>query len=94
MKLSKIIASTCRQNIIETLAETKQTNIMDLIRKINSSFLQVDRNLKLLEEAGIVESSKIGQLRIIKLNRNNPKTEALIKALKILREQEFQLQNE
>ena len=89
MKLSKIIASSCRQNILETLSKVKQTHIMDLVRKVNSTYCQVNRNVQILEQEGIVKSHKIGRLRIIKLNNNNPKTEAIL-ALKTLRQQERQ----
>ncbi|MEJ2271021.1 MAG: hypothetical protein P8X91_00725 [Candidatus Bathyarchaeota archaeon] len=90
MKSSKIIASSCRQKILETLSKVKQTHIMDLVRKVNSSYLQVDRNVQILERERIVESNKIGRLRIIKLKQDNPKTEALLQALKTLRQQERQ----
>jgi predicted transcriptional regulator len=88
MKLSKIIASSCRQNILETLSKVKQTHIIDLVRKVNSTYCQVNRNVQILEQEGIVKSHKIGRLRIIKLNNNNPKTEAILQALKILRQQQ------
>ena len=90
MKLSKIIASSCRQNILETLSKVKQTHIMDLVRKVNSTYCQVTRNVQILEQEGIVKSQKIGRLRIIKLKQNNPKTEAILQALKTLRQQERQ----
>jgi len=88
MKLTQIMASSCRQKIIEKLAELKQTHIMDLVRKVNSTYGQVDRNVQVLVKEGIVESYKYDRLRLIKLNFDHPKTKAILKALKILRQQE------
>ena len=62
---------------------------MDLVRKINSTYTQVNRNLRILEKEGIVESKSYGRIRIIRLNKENPKTEAILKALEILRRQEL-----
>ena len=62
---------------------------MDLVRKVNSTYTQVNRNLGILEKEGIVKSEHYRRIRIIRLNRENPKTEALVKALEILRKQEL-----
>ena len=79
------MASTCRQKIIATLARVQQTHMMDLVRKVNSTYTQVNRNLHILEQEDIVESRYYGRMRMIRLNRENPRTEAILKALRILR---------
>ena len=89
MDLRRLIASSCRQKILETLSKVGQTYVMDLVRKVNSTYTQVNRNLGILEKEGIVKSKRYGRVRIIRLNRENPKTEAILKALEILRRQEL-----
>ena len=89
MDLRRLIASSCRQKILETLSKIGQTYVMDLVRKVNSTYTQVNRNLGILEKEGIVKSKRYGRVRIIRLNRENPKTEAILKALEILRRQEL-----
>lgn len=79
------MASSCRQKILETLSRVQQTHMMDLVRKVNSTHIQVNRNLKILEQEDIVESKYYGRMRMIKLNRENPKTEVILKALRTLR---------
>jgi DeoR/GlpR family transcriptional regulator of sugar metabolism len=79
------MASSCRQKIIATLARVKKTHMMDLVRKVNSTYTQVNRNLRILEQEDIIESQYYGRLRIIRLNKENPKTEAILKALRMLR---------
>ena len=83
------MASSCRQKILETLSKVGHTYIMDLVRKVNSTYTEVNRNLGILEKEGIVTSEHYGRIRIIRLNRENPKTEAILKALKILKRQEL-----
>jgi DNA-binding transcriptional ArsR family regulator len=85
LELTLLISSSCRQKILETLSKVKQTHIMDLVRKVNSTYCQVNRNLQILEQEGIVSSNYCGRMRIIKLNSNNPKTIKILKAIRILK---------
>ena len=85
MDLGRLIASSCRQKILEALSEVRQTYITDLVRRVNSTYGQVNRNLQILEHEGIVNTQYYGRLRMIKLNRENPKTVTLLKALRLLR---------
>jgi len=84
VKMEKIFASTCRTKIIKILSGTKETHIMDLVRKTNSTWSEVDRNIKILEKLEVVESRYCQNRRLVKLRRNNGKVEAVLKALRIL----------
>lgn len=84
MRLRQILASTCRQKILETLAKVDQTHLMELIRKTNSTYGQIKRNLKILEEEHIVTIKYYGRLKIIRLNRESEKTRTLLKVLHAL----------
>jgi predicted transcriptional regulator len=86
LDLGRLIASTCRQRIVEALSEVRQTHITDLMRRINSTYGQVNRNLLILEHEGIVNVQYYGRLRMIKLNRENPRTITLLKILRLLGE--------
>jgi predicted transcriptional regulator len=88
LHLTQLISSSCRQKIMETLSKVKQTHIMDLVRKVNSTYSQVNRNVQILEKEGIVSSNYYGRMRIIRLNSDNPKTVAILKALTILKKQQ------
>jgi predicted transcriptional regulator len=57
---------------------------MGLVRRINSTYNQVERNLRILEKEGIITIQHRERLRMIKLNHESLKTKKLIKALKIL----------
>ena len=85
MDLGRLIASTCRQKILEALSTVGQTHVTDLVRRINSTYGQVNRNLQILEHEGIVNIQFYGRLRIVKLNRENPKTVTLLRVLRLLR---------
>jgi len=58
--------------------------VTNLVRIINSTYNQVDRNLRILEQEGIIKTSRYGYMRIIELNAENPRTRALLKALEVL----------
>jgi DNA-binding transcriptional ArsR family regulator len=84
MNLDKILASDCRRNILRVLREVGSTNVMDLVRRANSTYNRVSPNLQILGEAGIVSEQRIGHIRWIKLEREKPKTKLLLEAIKIL----------
>lgn len=84
MRLEQIIASSCRQKILLALSKTKRTHVTNLVRIINSTYNQVDRNLRVLEQESIIKTLRYAHVRIIELDMENPKTLALLKALELL----------
>ena len=57
---------------------------MRLVRNINSTYNETNRNFKILEKEGIVSDKYVGRIRLIKLNRENPRTKILLQVLKTL----------
>jgi hypothetical protein len=51
---------------------------------VNSTYNQVSRNLRILEEEGIIKMRYYGHVKMIELETENPKTQAILKALYIL----------
>lgn len=85
MDLDMILASSCRRKILKVLSEIGRTNIMTLVRRVNSTYSQVNPNLQILREEGIIFDERFGRMRIIRLNKENSKTTLLLQALKILK---------
>jgi predicted transcriptional regulator len=83
LNINKILASSCRRNILKTLSEKKRIAIMKLVRTINSTYNEVNRNLRILEREGIVIQRYDGRKRIIRLDFKNERTLVMIKLLKI-----------
>ncbi len=89
MDLKKLLASTLRQNIIKTLAEHHEMQIMRLVSATGSTYNETNRNLLILEKEGIIANEypvkvRHGKVRVIHLNRENPKTQVLLKVLRTL----------
>lgn len=63
---------------------TTAMSVMELVHKINSTYNQVNSNLLILKSEGIITEERLGRLRVIRLNKNNPKTVLILQALKIL----------
>ena len=89
MRLSKIFASSCRQNIIRVLSKHKELHIMKLVKEVKSTYLEVNRNLRLLERTGIITCSRVGRGRIVRLNCDNPQTHVLLASLELLDAYDF-----
>jgi len=66
-----------------------QTHMMDLVRRVNSTYSQVNRNIEILEWEGIVVTKKLGRMKMIQLRREDEKTKAILKALEILKQQQL-----
>jgi predicted transcriptional regulator len=84
LELDRILASSCRTRIIRFLHKNSHVHVMQLIRKANSTYNQVNLNLQILREEGIIFDEYFGRTRVIRLNKENPRTTLLLQALKIL----------
>ena len=84
MDLDKVLGSSCRRRILRVLWKQGNTNVMDLVRRVNSTYNQVNPNLEALRKDGIISEQRFGRVRMIKLEWENQKTVLLINALKIL----------
>ncbi|MGB8779829.1 MAG: hypothetical protein WCD81_04180 [Candidatus Bathyarchaeia archaeon] len=93
MKLEQIIASSCRQRMLLALAKVRRTHVTELVRMINSTYNEVNRNLAILEKEKIIKTERLEYLRIVELNVENPKTLALLKALELLDRPIFKSEN-
>lgn len=56
---------------------------MKLVRIVNSTYNEVDRNLRILESEGVLTQRYVGCNRIIRLKIRNERTLILLKLLKI-----------
>ena len=95
LNLKKLIASSNRQKILEALARCKEMRVMQLVGAIRGAYNEVNRNLKLLKEEGIItdrypEQVRCGKVRVILLNRENPRTKKLLQALKLLDDEDHE----
>jgi len=84
LDLKKVIASSCRQKILQALSKGEEINVMALVRKINGAYTEVNRNLIVLEKESLITNSRCGQMRLIKLNKKNLRAAILIQVLDML----------
>lgn len=88
------MASSCRRRILRVLSRTGRTNIMELVRKVNSTYNQVNSNLHILQKEGIIFDDHFGRMRVIRLNKENSKTKVLLEASKLLQDSERKLKQQ
>ena len=89
LDLRKVFASTLRQNVLNELSKTREIRVMKLVDAVGSTYNELNRNLEILEKEGIITNDyrvkvRHGKVRVIRLNRDNPKTKILLQALKTL----------
>ena len=82
------MASSCRRRILRVLSRTGRTNVMALVRKVNSTYNQVNSNLHILNKEGVVFDEHIGRMRVVRLNKENSRTRLLLEALKMMQNYE------
>ena len=81
---NKILRSSCHRKILKVLSKEKELPIMKLVQITNSSYNEVNRNLRILEEQEIILEHYLGHKRIIALNLENEKTSRLLAILKFI----------
>jgi DNA-binding transcriptional ArsR family regulator len=84
LDLKKLLASSLRQKILKALSECRKINVMGLVRRTNSTYNEVNRNLTILKKEGIISDTRCGRMRLLKLDRENSKTILLLQVLKQL----------
>jgi len=84
MDLETVVASSCRRRILRVLSRAGRVHVMELVRRVNSTYSQINPNLRILSEEGIIIDEHFGRMRVIRLNKENQKTTILLQALKIL----------
>ena len=67
---------------------------MELVRKVNSTYNQVNSNLHILQKEGIIFDDHFGRMRVIRLNKENSKTKVLLEASKLLQDSERKLKQQ
>ena len=92
VELRKILASSVRQNILTVLAKNRELQVMRLVTTVGSTYNELNRNLQILgKEDLIIDEYRIkvrhGKIRVIRLNKENPKTQTLLKVLKTLEQE-------
>lgn len=98
MNLSKIMASYLRQNILRELSKVREIRMMKLCDNLRSTYVELNRNLLLLQREGILtndykdDKAGHGRIRIVRLNRDNPKTLVLLEVLKRLDDEDSNIQ--
>ncbi len=90
--LRKVLASSVRQNILRVLSEKRELQVMKLVSSVGSTYNELNRNLLLLEKEGLIINQypikvRHGKVRVIRLNKENPKTQVLLKVLKTLEQE-------
>jgi predicted transcriptional regulator len=84
MDLEMVLASSCRRRILKVLWKLGRASVMELVRKVNSTYSQVNPNLQILVKEGIIVDERFGRRRVIRLNKENTKTLLLLQALRTL----------
>jgi len=83
LDIEMILACKCRRQILKILWKRGRINIMLLVRKVNSTYSQVNSNLQVFAREGITVEERLGHKRVIRLNMDNPKTKVLLQVLNI-----------
>ncbi len=71
---------------------------MKLVSSVGSTYNELNRNLLILEKEGLIINEyqvkvRRGKVRVIRLNKDNPKTQVLLKVLKTLEQENSALKN-
>jgi DNA-binding transcriptional ArsR family regulator len=78
--VDQALGARARIRILLELYKVVEINTTSLAKALDMNYGQLDRHLRLLIKAGLVEEYRIGRVRIVRL-KNDPRVLDLVKAL-------------
>jgi DNA-binding transcriptional ArsR family regulator len=83
MDIEDFFSSKVRMKILKILWQVGELNISGIARRLGVNYGTTNKHLKELENEGIVQHKRFGRIRIYRLNKHSPKTEAIRNLLEV-----------
>ncbi len=82
-ELIPVLSKKCVWNIVRVLLRSRSNivNITALVNALRANYDYVAKCLRIMEKYGMIETAKIGRLRLVKLNTDNDIVAKMIELL-------------
>jgi predicted transcriptional regulator len=77
MNLDDVFSSKLRIKILKILVQVGELNVSEIARRLGVNYNTTREHLKVLEDEGILQHKAFGRIRLYRLNKDSPKTNAI-----------------
>lgn len=77
MNIEDVFSSRLRIKILKILALTGELNVSEIARRLGVNYKTTRKHLEVLENENMIKHKLFGRIRLYKLNKSSPKTEAV-----------------
>jgi predicted transcriptional regulator len=77
MNLDDVFSSKLRIKILKILVQMGELNVSEIARRLGVNYNTTREHLKVLEDEGILQHKAFGRIRLYRLNKDSPKTNAI-----------------
>ncbi|MGD8565421.1 MAG: winged helix-turn-helix domain-containing protein [Candidatus Bathyarchaeota archaeon] len=77
MNIEDVFSSRLRIKILKILALTGELNVSEIARRLGVNYKTTRKHLEVLENENMIKHKLFGRIRLYKLNKRSPKTEAI-----------------
>ncbi len=78
MDIEDVLSSRVRIKILKFLARLGELNVSDIGRRLGINYQTTSKNLKILEDEGILLHKRFGRIRLYRINENSSKAKAVL----------------
>jgi len=82
MDVIELLSSRGRLKILVSLLKYGELNISELARRSGLNHVITDKHVRALEELGLVSETRLGRVRLVKLNSERPEIKLLEELIK------------
>ena len=77
MNIEDVFSTRLRIKIVKILALTGELNVSEIARRLGVNYKTTRKHLEVLENENMIKHKLFGRIRLYKLNKSSPKTEAV-----------------
>jgi predicted transcriptional regulator len=77
MNIEDVFSSKLRVKILKILAQVGELNVSEIARRLGINYKTTNKNLKILEDEGIIQHKVFGRIRLYRFNERSPKARAV-----------------
>ena len=77
MNIEDVFSSRLRIKILKILTLTGELNVSEIARRLGVNYKTTRKHLEVLENENMINHKLFGRIRLYKLNKESPKTEAI-----------------
>ncbi|HEY4675095.1 MAG TPA: winged helix-turn-helix domain-containing protein [Candidatus Bathyarchaeia archaeon] len=77
MDIEDVFSSKVRMKILKVIARVGELNVSDITRRLGANYETTNKNLKILEDEGILQHKVFGRIRLYRFNEHSSKARAV-----------------